>query len=912
MEAGSPKRRRSGRAIPNSTITVDYWRDKFAKYAEACALREVQSVLDTFTSGTRPEENERSQKAFEDGTKVYKASYEHALGRARRYIINTVKDPSYSDDTSSAAILHALGNPGRDPSASEGCHEFDVSSFVDVPDSKHDINHLLSYVTNMVQVPKDYIWPGPSFKSVHHPAYADYLTSRQISSRAKRGRSPPNETPPGGSSNDSEPRREPRRVGAGGSNGGTENGDEVEKALLSLRSDYMSLVNRLMTRLGLDSTDPETNKKRRDGAQRAVQGVPKAQKDLTPLEKNLEFGIRWHTNRKTRREERKNLALQTLNGYGPSLDETFVASIEAATSKSIELWGELLAAAKNPSPPSESPSEPLPDDHSESSTDDSSDHTNEGPIQGSASQAPISTLDASENSISTTNVLRESLLDCDSHATTKTAIVGPSKVADVGLVVRHTAKDGWTVSLPTRVHEGALKNEGAGTSSTKLPFPSISLLVRSARINALRKWVDQSRRLVDLVKEKFEVAQRADDILYEQGPESEYWREAELQGASDVWSDVDKLVPRWAEIQNRIVATQAHRDALLAFAASFQPDAPGGTANKSSVNVTDWRNRLCAVLQSMENRNGNRTLTDSISQIVYGFMRDPSFPQRGFDLNVLLMGPPGSGKTTVARLLANVLGACGILSSPDGVHFIETGRADFVASYIGQTATKVRTFLSANLERVVFIDEAYSMQTGPADEYGAEALAAFVQFMDQHKGELSFVVAGYEDMMRARFLGANPGLARRFGVVHVMQKLSVDNLVNVAKEHIAHRYTTAAMDLLGRFVFRFYESMLMRDGAAAMETLGREATRVANETDMLSAFGVGTTSLQQSAPKGHGPGVMSKALWAFVLRATTTYVPRSTTGKENGEQNEGSEEGATASKNTDEVREIAKRFIDDF
>jgi len=161
-------------------------------------------------------------------------------------------------------------------------------------------------------------------------------------------------------------------------------------------------------------------------------------------------------------------------------------------------------------------------------------------------------------------------------------------------------------------------------------------------------------------------------------------------------------------------------------------------------------------------------------------------------------------------------------------------------------------------------------------------------------------------------LGANPGLARRFGVVHVMQKLSVDNLVNVAKEHIAHRYTTAAMDLLGRFVFRFYESMLMRDGAAAMETLGREATRVANETDMLSAFGVGTTSLQQSAPKGHGPGVMSKALWAFVLRATTTYVPRSTTGKENGEQNEGSEEGATASKNTDEVREIAKRFIDDF
>lgn len=127
--------------------------------------------------------------------------------------------------------------------------------------------------------------------------------------------------------------------------------------------------------------------------------------------------------------------------------------------------------------------------------------------------------------------------------------------------------------------------------------------------------------------------------------------------------------------------------------------------------------------------------------------------------HLVLTGNPGTGKTTVARLIGEVYRAIGLL--PSG-HLVETERAGLVASYVGQTAIKTKKVCESALGGVLFIDEAYSL-TGHDRDYGAEAIDTLLTFMENHRGELAVVVAGYPTKMTA-FLASNPGLRSRFDV----------------------------------------------------------------------------------------------------------------------------------------------------
>ena len=126
--------------------------------------------------------------------------------------------------------------------------------------------------------------------------------------------------------------------------------------------------------------------------------------------------------------------------------------------------------------------------------------------------------------------------------------------------------------------------------------------------------------------------------------------------------------------------------------------------------------------------------------------------------NFVFTGNPGTGKTTVARILGKAFRALGVL---DRANFVETDRSGLVAKYEGQTAAKTNKLIDSAAGGILFIDEAYQLNQGENDQYGAEAVATLLKRMEDARGSMVVIIAGYKEEMK-RFMAINSGLESRF------------------------------------------------------------------------------------------------------------------------------------------------------
>ena len=233
-------------------------------------------------------------------------------------------------------------------------------------------------------------------------------------------------------------------------------------------------------------------------------------------------------------------------------------------------------------------------------------------------------------------------------------------------------------------------------------------------------------------------------------------------------------------------------------------------------------NEALKKLQQMEGLYTLKSEVEELVKLIRYDIEEGQFDHQKSALHMVFLGNPGTGKTTVARIIADIYKGLGVL---DKGHLVEVDRGGLVAQFIGHTAEKTKGKIEEAFGGILFIDEAYNLVGRGHTDFGIEAIDTLLKMMEDHRGKFIVIVAGYEELMM-QFLASNPGLKSRFDKIFNFEDHGTKELLNVCLELFKREekiLSNESLDILAEYITHLSSNRNKGFGNA------REIRKIVNE-----------------------------------------------------------------------------------